>query len=70
MICLGDIKRQLIIAMKKGDVNRSNHKCLVEWNDIDKTKSWLNYDLFTLTLNNPKSIVSFARNNNLLSKIR
>jgi hypothetical protein len=29
---------------EKGDVNRSNHKCLVEWNDINKTKSWVNYD--------------------------
>jgi hypothetical protein len=23
---------------EKGDVNSSNHKCLVEWNDINKTK--------------------------------
>jgi hypothetical protein len=36
----------------------------VEWNDINKTKSWLNY--FALSLNNPKPIISFARNNNLL----
>jgi hypothetical protein len=35
-----------------GDVNSSNHKCLVEWNDINKTKSWVNY--FALSLSNPK----------------
>jgi hypothetical protein len=29
---------------EKGDVNSSNHTCLVEWNDINKTKSWVNYD--------------------------
>jgi hypothetical protein len=28
---------------EKGDVNSSNHECLLEWNDINKTKSWLNY---------------------------
>jgi hypothetical protein len=36
----------------------------VEWNDI---KSWVNH--FTLNLNNPKSIISFARNNDLLDKM-
>jgi hypothetical protein len=45
----------------------SNQKCLVEWNDINKTKSWVNY--FALSLSNPKPIISFARNNNLLDKI-
>jgi hypothetical protein len=34
---------------EKEDVNSSNHKCLVEWNDINKTKSWVNY--FALSLN-------------------
>jgi hypothetical protein len=24
---------------EKGDINSSNHKCLVEWNDVNKTKS-------------------------------
>jgi hypothetical protein len=52
---------------EKEDVNRSNHKCLVEWNDINKTKSWVNY--FALSPNNPKPIISFARNNNLLDKM-
>jgi hypothetical protein len=41
--------------------------CLVEWNDLNKTKSWLNY--FALSLSNPKSIISFERNNNLLDKM-
>jgi hypothetical protein len=27
---------------ENGDFNSSNHKCLVEWNDINKTKSWVN----------------------------
>jgi hypothetical protein len=42
---------------EKGDVNSSNHKCLVERNDINKTKSWVNYDLFALCLNNYKPII-------------
>jgi hypothetical protein len=54
---------------EKGDVNSSNHKCLVEWNDINKNKSWVNYDFFALSLSNPKPIISFARNNNLLDKM-
>jgi hypothetical protein len=46
---------------EKGDVNSSNHKCLVEWNDVDinMTKSWVNY--FALSLSNPKSIISYER---------
>jgi hypothetical protein len=53
---------------EKGDVNSSNHKCLVEWNDINKNKSWVNYFALSLSLSNPKSIISFASNNNLLDK--
>jgi hypothetical protein len=52
---------------EKGDVNRSNQKCLVEWNDSNKTTSWVNY--FALSLSNLKPIISFARNNNLLDKM-
>jgi hypothetical protein len=52
---------------EKGDVNSSNHKFLVEWNDINKTKSWMKY--FALSLSNPKPIISFARNNKLLGKM-
>jgi hypothetical protein len=52
---------------EKGDDHSSNHKCLVECNDINKTKSWVNF--FVLILINHKSIVSFARNNNLLDQM-
>jgi hypothetical protein len=52
---------------EKGYVNSSHQKCLVEWNDINKTKSWVNY--FALSLRNPKPIISFARNNDLLYKM-
>jgi hypothetical protein len=52
---------------QKGEFNSSNHKCLVKWNDINKTKSWVNY--FALSLSIPKSIISSVRNNNLLDKI-
>jgi hypothetical protein len=50
-------------------VNSSNHTCLVEWNDINKTKSWVNYDFIVLSLSNPKPIISFARNNKPLDKM-
>jgi hypothetical protein len=39
----------------------------VEWNDVNKNKSWVNY--FALSLSNPKPIISFARNNYLLDKM-
>jgi hypothetical protein len=52
---------------EKGDDNSSNHKCLVEWNDTNKTKSWVNY--FALSFSNPTPIISFARNINLLDKM-
>jgi hypothetical protein len=52
---------------EKGDINSSNDKCLVEWNDMNKTKSWVNY--FSLSLSNPKPIITFSRNNNLLDNI-
>jgi hypothetical protein len=54
---------------EKGDVNSSNHKCLVEWNDVDinMMKSWVNY--IALILINPKPIISFSRNNKLLDKM-
>jgi hypothetical protein len=52
---------------QKGDVNNSNHKCLVEWNDVNKTKSWVNY--FSSSLSNPIPIILFARKNNLLDKM-
>jgi hypothetical protein len=52
---------------EKGDDHSSNHECLAGWNDINNTKSWVNY--FELSLSNPKPIILFARNNNLLDKM-
>jgi hypothetical protein len=52
---------------EKGDINSSNHKCLVEWNDINKTKSWVKY--FALSLSNPKPIISFESNNKIINKV-
>jgi hypothetical protein len=52
---------------EKGDDHNSSHTSLLEWNDINKTKSWVNY--FGLSLINPKPIISYARNNKLLDKI-
>jgi hypothetical protein len=52
---------------EKGNVNSSNHNYLVEWNDINKTKSWTIY--FALSLSNPKPIISFERNNKLVDKM-
>jgi hypothetical protein len=57
---------KVVDCREKGNVNSSNHKCLVEWNDVNKTKSWVNY--FALSLSSPKPIISFARNNILLDK--
>jgi hypothetical protein len=39
---------------EKGDVNSLNHKCLVEWNNVNKTKSCVNY--FAISQSNPKPI--------------
>ena len=39
----------------------------MEWNDINKSRSWVNF--FALSLSNPIPIISFARNNNLLHKM-
>jgi hypothetical protein len=36
---------------EKGDDHNSSHKCLVEWNDVNKTKSLVNY--FALIFSNP-----------------
>jgi hypothetical protein len=39
----------------------------MEWNSINKSKSWVNY--FASSLSNPKPIISFEKNNNLLDKM-
>jgi hypothetical protein len=45
----------------------TNHNCLVEWNDINKSQSWVNF--FALGLSNRTPIISFARKHNLLDKM-
>jgi hypothetical protein len=47
--------KEVYYCKEKEDVNSSNHKCLVEWNDINKTKSWVNY--FSLSLSNPIPVI-------------
>ena len=51
----------------RGEDGNIQHNLLVEWNDIDKTRSRVNF--FALSLRNPIPIISFARNNNLLHKM-
>jgi hypothetical protein len=66
MICFGNVVRLLITAKKKE--NWIAQITSVWWNaDINKTKSQVNY--FAISLSNPNSIISFARNNNLLDKM-
>jgi hypothetical protein len=50
-----------------GTNTSTNHKCLVEWNDINKSQSWVNF--FALSLSDPTPIISFARNRNLLNRM-
>jgi len=41
-------------------VNTStNHTCLVEWNDINRSQSWVNF--FALSLSNPTPIITFCK---------
>ena len=48
--------------------NDGHHvNCLVEWKNINKTQSWVNF--FTLSLSNPTPIISFASGNSLLHKM-
>jgi hypothetical protein len=45
----------------------TNHKCLVEWNDINKSQAWVKF--FALSLSDPTPVISFARNQNLLNRM-
>jgi hypothetical protein len=45
----------------------TNHKCLVEWNDIKKSQSWVNG--ITLCLSNSTPVISFVRDQNLLDRM-
>jgi hypothetical protein len=40
-----------------------DHKCLVEWNDLNKSQSWVNF--FALCLSNPTPVISFAKEHQL-----
>jgi len=46
--------------------NSVQHKCLVEWNDLNKSQSWVNF--FALCLSDPTPVISFAREHKLLDK--
>jgi Reverse transcriptase (RNA-dependent DNA polymerase) len=43
-----------------------NHRCLVVWNDLNKSQSWVNF--FALCLSNPTTVISFAKEHQLLDK--
>ena len=51
----------------RGEDGNIHDNLLVDWNDINKIRSWVNF--FALSLSNPIPIISFARNNNLLHKM-
>ena len=46
----------------------SQHNCLVEWNNINKTQSWVNF--FALSLNDQTPIIAFSRKSNVLHKLQ
>jgi hypothetical protein len=43
-----------------------NHRCLVEWNDLNKSQSWVNF--FALCLSNPTPVVFFTKEHQLLDR--
>jgi hypothetical protein len=43
-----------------------DHRCLVEWNDLNISQLWVNF--FELCLSNPTPISSFAREQSLFEK--
>jgi hypothetical protein len=45
----------------------TNHYCLVEWDNMNKSQSWVNF--LALCLSNPTPVILFARKHNLLHKI-
>jgi hypothetical protein len=45
----------------------TNHNCLAEWDDMNKSQSWVNF--FALYLSNPTPVILFARKHNLLDKM-
>jgi hypothetical protein len=63
----GNAQRCSRICEDSGMDMSTNHNCLVEWNDMNKTQSWVNF--FALCLSNPTPVISFARKHNLLDKM-
>jgi hypothetical protein len=43
---------------EKGYANSSNHKCLVDWNNVNKTKSWVNY--FASSIRRPNMTLTYG----------
>jgi hypothetical protein len=43
-----------------------DHRCLVEWNDLNRSQSWVNF--FALCLSKRTPIISFAKDHKLLEK--
>jgi hypothetical protein len=51
---------------EKFSTNSDHHKCLVEWNDLNMSQSWVNF--FAFCLSNHTPIISFAKEQQLLDK--
>jgi hypothetical protein len=52
---------------ERGASGEHQLNCLVEWKNINKAQSWVNF--FALSLINPTPIIAFARANNILNKM-
>jgi hypothetical protein len=68
---VGDTSWQYINMLKYNEDRRANNghqcNCLVEWNNVNKTQSSINFS--ALSLSNPIPIISFARTNKVLDKM-
>ena len=70
-----EVKRHIMTMSKLLKYNHdreendgSQHNFLVEWNNINKTQSWVNF--FALSLNDQTPIIDFARKSNVLHKLQ
>jgi hypothetical protein len=57
----------LIYCEEIGMNTSTKPKCLVEWNHINKSQSWVNF--IALSLSDPTPVIPFARNQNLLNRM-
>jgi hypothetical protein len=62
-----ECSRMLEYHEDRGGNDDHHFNCLVEWRNLNKAQSWVNF--FALSLSNPTPIISFARSNNLLHKM-